>query len=204
MSNIKANIKEFEQIDKYDIAVADVMADYADKTAFEQDVMRDIIINERITKDFIENEEKRLSNHNKILSSEKIKEYFEHDFNNGMNCGGFALGIFGCIFTHTKSLEEATKLLLEKFPFVRLQDDEEIGPDEYRVLYRHQEGGFSHHFVKEEGGKLIEKDGSGPVKDFEEWPDNLKDAPEVTLIVNRNHNIEQYDEDGHKTWTFGI
>ena len=201
--NTNAESKEIEQIDEYDSAVVEILAEYKNKTPFEQKVMQDIIIDKRITKNFISEEEKRLGS-NKILSSEKIKECFERDFNFGMNCGGFALEIFGCLFTYTKSLDDAVKLILETFPFVRLQDNDVLDSNEYRVLYRHQEGGFSHHFVKEENGKLMEKDGSDPVRYFEEWPDNLKDAPEATLIVDRNHDIQMVDEDGFLKWSFKI
>ncbi len=87
---------------------------------------------------------------------------------------------------------------------MRLQDKSTLSPDEYRVLYRHQEGGFLHHFVKEENGKLIEKDGSGPVRPFEEWPDSLKNAPEAVLVVDRNHDIELFDKNGLPKNTFRI
>ena len=195
--------KEVEQVDRYDSAVAEILAEYEDKTPFEQKVMRDIVISERITKDYISEEEKRLGS-NRVISSEKIRELFEHDFNFGMNCGGFALEIFGCLFTYTKSLDDAVELILETFPFVRLDDDEDLAPNEYRVLYRHQEGGFSHHFVKEENGKLIEKTDSSPIQDFKEWPDILKDAPEAVLIVDKNHDIQMVDEDGFPKWSFKI
>lgn len=195
--------KETEQLDNYDSAVAEILAEYKDKTPFEQKVMRDIIIGERLTKDTISQIEK-VHYDNRELSSEQIKGQFEHDFNNTMNCGGFALEVFGCLFTHTNNLEESVGLVLKTFPFVRLQDNDELSPNEYRVLYRHQEGGFSHHFIKEEDGELIEKNGNGPVQPFKEWPDSLKDAPEVTLIVDRHHDIKMYDEDGLQRFVFSI
>ena len=203
ISNSNAESKEVEQIDKYDSAVAETLAEYENKTPFEQKVMRDIVINERITKECISFEE-RLLGRNRTFSSERIKEEFEYDFNFNMNCGGFALEIFCCLFTYTKSLDGAVKKILETFPFVRLEDNETLAPDEYRVFYRHQEEGFSHHFVKEENGKLLEKDGSSPVQDFKEWPDSLKDAPEAVFIVNKNHDIQMVDEDGFRQWSISI
>lgn len=200
-SNIES--KETEQLDKYDSAVAETLAEYENKTPFEQRVMKDIVISERITKKYISEEEKRLGP-GRVISSERIKEQFEHDLNFGMNCGGFALEIFGCLFTYTESLDDAVKSILETFPFVRLQDNDNLASNEYRVLYRHEEGGCAHHFVKEENGKLIEKIDSTPVQDFKEWPDSLKNAPEVILIVNRDHNIQMVDEDGFKKGSFRI
>jgi hypothetical protein len=201
ISNSNVEFKEVEPVDRYDSAVAETLAEYEDKTSFEKKVMTDIVIKERATRDCILQEERRL---NRALSIEEIKKTFEHDFNDNMNCGGFALELFSCFFTHTESLEESVKLLLEECPFVRLQDGNALSEDEYRVFYRHQEGGLAHHFIKEENGKLIEKNGNGPVRDFEEWPDALKGAPEVTLIVNRNHDIRMVDEDGFYKGTFSI
>jgi len=204
-SSINAEQKGSEEDDKFDSAVAEILSEYEKKTPFEQKVMREIIIGNMVSRDSVARTE-RMSHSHKPVSVKDMKERFEHYFNNSLNCGGFALEVYGCFFTHTKSAEEAVKRVLETAPFARLrQDNDDVpGPDEYRVLYRHQEGGFSHHFVKEENGKLIEKDGSGPVKDFVEWPENLKDAPEVEFIVNRNHDIQQYDEDGLPKGVFYI
>ena len=193
ISNFNAESKEVEPVDNYDSAVAETLAEYDNKTLFERKVMRDIIIGESFTKERILEDEKTL---NKKFSIKEIKEIFEHYFNFDMNCGGFALEVFSCVFTYTENLDDAVKKILETFDFVRLDDNKPLTSDEYRVFYRHQEGGISHHFVKEENGKLIEKDGSDPVKDFKEWPDSLKDAPEAAFIVNKNHDIQMFDEDG--------
>lgn len=50
ISNLNTESKEVEQVDKYDSAVAETLAEYENKTPFEQKVMKDIIIGERITK----------------------------------------------------------------------------------------------------------------------------------------------------------
>ena len=120
-----------------------------------------------------------------------------------MNCGGFALEVFACLFPELHDIEEATKNIMKQFPFVRVLGEEGLRENEYPVIYRCN-GNGGHHFVKIEGNKIIEKDGSKPVREFVEWPDSLKDVPEVVLAVNREHEIEPRDENGERIYSYWI
>jgi len=186
----------------YDAAVREIEEEYRDKTLFEKRVMFDLVMNDK-TKEYMEDEdfwEHRLLGPTK----EGVKKELEYDFDFGMNCGGFALEVFACLFLKSDSIEEATANVLEQFPFVRVLDEEGLRDDEHRVIYRCNNHG-GHHFVKvEEDGTIIEKDGSGPVKEFTEWPEALRDAPEIEFAVNREHEIEPRDEDGNRIYSFMI
>ena len=185
----------------YDQAVAEIQDEYKDKTPFEKKVMLDLIVNDEA--------KKRIQNEsywkNRFLgpSKERIKSEFEYDFDFGMNCGGFALEVFACLFPELHDIEEATKNIMKQFPFVRVLGEEGLRENEYPVIYRCN-GNGGHHFVKIEGNKIIEKDGSKPVREFVEWPDSLKDVPEVVLAVNREHEIEPRDENGERIYSYWI
>ena len=135
---------------------------------------------------------------------EMIEKEGEDYFSTLVNCGGFALGVLACVFSGSKSMEEAKKNILQTFPFVRVDDGAGLGENEYRVIYRHAEGGVGHHFIKEVNGQLMEKDGRNPVQKFEKWGPQLEDAPEVTLVVNREHEVRPRDEDGEFRYSFII
>ena len=185
----------------YDQAVDEIREEYEDKTPFEKKVMLDIVL--------YGDSEKRMTEEDYWKyrfpgpSKDRIKSEFLYDFNFGMNCGGFALEVFSCLFLKSKNIEDATQNVLEQFPFVRVLDDGGLREGEYPVMYRCNEHG-GHHFVKMEGDKIIEKDGSGSIRDFVEWPDSLKDAPEVTFAVNRDHEIEPRDENGERIYSYFI
>ena len=125
-------------------------------------------------------------------------------FNSLVNCGGFALEIFACVFSGSRNIDEAVKNIIETFPFVRVDDGTELEENEYRVLYRHTEGGLGHHFIKEVDGQFLEKDGREPVRKFEKWGIQLEDAPEVKLVVNKNHEFKPRDEEGELIYSYII
>ena len=186
----------------YDEAVREIEEEYRDKTPFEKKVMFDLVINDD-SKRRMEDED--FWEHRFLgPTKEGVKNEFEYDFDFGMNCGGFALEMFACLFLKSNNIKEATANILEQFPFVRVLDEQGLRDNEYRVIYRCNEKG-GHHFVKV--GKddiIIEKDGSGPVREFTEWPESLKDAPEIEFAVNRDHEIEPRDKDGERIYSFLI
>ena len=186
----------------YDEAVREIEEEYENKTPFEKKVMFELVINDD-SKRRMEDEDFW---HYRFLgpTKEGVKNELKYDFDFGMNCGGFALEMFACLFLKSNNIEEATANILEQFPFVRVLGEEGLHEDEYRVIYRCNENG-GHHFVKV--GKndiIIEKDGSGPVREFTEWPESLKDAPEIEFAVNRDHDIEPRDKDGERIYSFLI
>lgn len=189
-------------VECYEEAVQEIEEEYKDKTPFEKKVMFDLVINDD-SKRRMEDEDYW---HHRFLgpTKEGVKNEFKYDFDFGMNCGGFALEVFACLFLKSNNIEEATASILDQFPFVRILDEEGLREDEYRVIYRCNENG-GHHFVKvEKDDIIIEKDGSGPVREFTEWSESLRNAPEIEFAVNRNHNIEPRDENGDRVYSFLI
>ena len=185
----------------YNQAAEEIKTEYDNRTPFERKIMLDVVLNGDAEKRMMEEDYWKYRFPGP--SKERIKSEFEYDFDFGMNCGGFALEVFACLFLKSKNIEDATKNVVEQFPFVRVLDENGLREGEYPVIYRCN-GNGGHHFVKVEGGKIIEKNGSGPVRDFAEWPDVLKDAPEVTLAVNRRHEILPRDENGERIYTYMI
>lgn len=186
----------------YNQAVEEIETEYEGKTPFEQKVMLGIVINSDTEKRMLEEDYWKFRFPGP--SKERIKSEFEYDFDFGMNCGGFALEVFACLFLQSKNIEEATKNVIGQFPFVRVLDGEGLREGEYPVVYRCN-GNGGHHFVKVEGDTIIEKNGSGSVREFVEWPDSLKDAPEVTFAVKRDgHDIEPRDENGERIYSYWI
>ena len=193
--------KEDSISEYYDQAVEEIKEEYKDKTPFEKKVMLDIVLdgeNEKRMK-----EEDYWDFRFPGPSKERIKKEFEYDFDFGMNCGGFALEVFACLFLKSNNIEDAAENVMEQFPFVRIMDEEGLRENEYRVVYRCN-GNGGHHFVKIENGKMIEKDGSGPVRYFEKWPDVLKEAPEISFAVSREHEILPKDENGERIYSYLI
>lgn len=196
-------VNEGEELaSKYYEQVAEEMTrDYEKKSLFEQKIMR-IVVDEG--RERLSEEEHYQNPWNTGPTKERIKQELEYDFDFGMNCGGFALEVFSCIFSSSDNIEDATNNILKQFSFVKEKNDEEPGENEYVALYRHETGGLAHHFVKIDEEGAVEKDGSGPIREFEKWPESLKDAPEVAFIVNRRHDIEPRDDEGQRIYSYFV
>ena len=173
----------------YELAVQEIKEEYKDKTPFEQKVMFEHVLDDD-TKQAALGWWKTGP-----VSVEKIKKDLEHYFNEGMNCGGFALELFACIFPYSDSIEEATNNILQRFPFVRMLDEDGLKDGEYLVYYRN-DGKGGHHFVKEENGKKMEKYSAGPIREFNGW-NSFEDCPEVKFAVSRDHETMLKGEDGY-------
>lgn len=122
------------------------------------------------------------------LVPKPFEEFIEELFNQRINCGGYALEIDSCIFLHGISFERAVSSLLEQMPFIRLLGNTNLLEDEYIVKYRSAEDGLGHHFVKIKDGIVTEKGAVSEIREFEEWVDVLKDRPEATFAVKKNHD----------------
>ena len=108
-------------------------------------------------------------------------------YNSSVNCGGYALGFYGCIFSsHNMELEKAVNQLLSHFgDFIRVVSEKnEIHSDEYIVYYRCGEG---HHFVKEQNGILTHKDACGEIEPFDGNWGNLSNCHLVIFAVKKEH-----------------
>ena len=115
----------------------------------------------------------------------------KHSFNESINCGGYALKIDKCIYpTYQDSFDKSVSSILDRFSFVRLLGDKKIKDDEYLVIYRAPEGkNKGHHFIRVDSDGLIsEKDGSGPVRKFENWG-SLENAKETIFAVKKEHKM---------------
>ena len=113
-----------------------------------------------------------------------------------------ALEVACPIFSDTFSLEEAKDNILKVFPFVREYDWRKLAPDEYLVLYRHEEGGCGHHFVKYADGEFTDKCGCESINNFEGWPESYADwSKEDIFVVSRNHDMIVCDENGERAWS---
>lgn len=187
----------------YEQAVSEIEAEYADKTGFEKKVMFELVLNDENKARYMD-EKRYIDPWGISLSKERIKHDILYDFDFGMNCGGFALEMFVCLFPGSDSIEDATKNILQLFPFVRKYEGGDLSGEEYLVLFRYAEGGKGHHFVKLDDGVALEKDGCGPVKEFSGWADSLEDAPEVAFAVNRLHTIVPYDDEGKRVYSYLI
>ena len=132
-----------------------------------------------------------------------IQENVEAGFNMRMNCGGYALKadtcIFGGVYKNTDIngyLNKNVSSLLEKFPYIRLLGDTELGEDEYIVAYRVNDNG-GHHFIRiESDGTIKDKNESKPPRVLESlfnekevWGESLKDCPQAIFAVKNNHDI---------------
>lgn len=124
----------------------------------------------------------------------RIEEEAERNFNQRINCGGYALELDTCVFNYSADFEKAVSELLDKVPFIRLLGDKKLADDEYLVLWKVREGG-GHHFVKvEEDGTITEKYECKPIKLFKGWTKSIKDCPEAVLAVKKEHDIYLYNE----------
>lgn len=125
---------------------------------------------------------------------QKLLERVEIDFNQEINCGGYALKIDTCVFPRVQDFDTRVSGILETFPFVRLLGDTKLQQDEYLVLYRAR--GHGHHFIRiEDDGTVLEKDGAKAPQKFESWED-LKDAPEAVFAVKKEHDINYFEKQG--------
>lgn len=180
-----------------------IKAEYAEKPIFEKKLMLDLVL-PKMEEEFSSGSWhlKDLWNFKMGVSDEDIKEYILKAFNMETNCGGYALEVACVVFSNTNSLEDSKDNILRKFSFVREYDWEELAPDEYLVLYRHENGGGGHHFVKYADGEFTEKCGCEPIKEHEGWPESYEDwSEEVVFAVSRNHDMLLYDEDGKRVWS---
>ena len=117
---------------------------------------------------------------------EKVKRDVERQFNDRLNCGGYAFEIDYAIFNRCDDFDKTISELLNRIPFIRLLGDVPIGNDEYLVLYRWHKSG-AHHFEKVYNDGIIKgKNNSEPVCQFSGWG-VLKDSPEAVFAVKKNH-----------------
>jgi hypothetical protein len=77
-------------------------------------------------------------------SQERLAESIDQSYNLYINCGGYALEIFGCVFGGMqKDTERVVLTLLDEYKFIRLLGDSKIQSDEYMVIFKK-----GHHFIK--------------------------------------------------------
>lgn len=134
---------------------------------------------------------------------QEVQKNVEFFFNRGMNCGGYALRVNTCIFGGAYKKRDAMECLdrnvtslLEKFPFIRLLGDTDLGDDEYIVIYRTNSDG-GHHFVRiDSDGIIRDKNECYSPRVIEDltdekkvWGRYLKDCPSAIFAVNVNHDI---------------
>ncbi len=123
------------------------------------------------------------------LTPMPYEEYLERDFNQRINCGGYALELDACVFKHNISFEKAVSSLLEQVSFIRLLGNTKLQDDEYIVKYRTGDD-FGHHFIKIKDGVATEKDAASEVRAFEDWPENLQNVPEAVFAVKKDHDFQ--------------
>ena len=112
---------------------------------------------------------------------ERLTEYF---FNNRINCGGYALQLPIKIYNaFNYSFEERVLRILELYPFVRLLGDTQLKEEEYIVLYRAEDTGFGHHFVKIYNNKASQKNSDGVPMNFTEWGEDWENEQEAVFAV---------------------
>lgn len=123
----------------------------------------------------------------------KIKDRAEQNFNNFINCGGYALEVDTCIFPGKNDFEKSVSSILDLFPFVRLVGDTKLKEDEYIVLFRTSENG--HHFVKiESDGTIVEKNANQAPRKFQGWNKEFENSPEAVFAVKKEHDMEYFDK----------
>lgn len=129
---------------------------------------------------------------------EEIEKTTENRFNDGINCGGYALKVDRYVFPfHVDNFAKKVTAVLETFPFTRLLGDTDLGEDEYLVIYRALnscDGG--HHFIRvDSDGTVREKDGPGRPQIFAGWHENLDtdDVMEAVFAVKKEHEMFDID-----------
>ena len=124
---------------------------------------------------------------------EAINSKVERNFNDRMNCGGYAFKIDTCIFPFGyKDFSKNVSTILNKFSFVRLLGAEPLKEDEYIVLYRANKNGKGHHFIRiDDDGTVREKNESKAPRIFEDWG-SLEDAKEAVFAVKKEHEMFGY------------
>ena len=100
------------------------------------------------------------------------------------NCGGYALQLPIKIYNaFNYSFEERVLRILELYPFVRLLGDTQLKEEEYIVLYRAEDTGFGHHFVKIYNNKASQKNSDGVPMNFTEWGKDWENEQEAVFAV---------------------
>lgn len=116
---------------------------------------------------------------------EGLVEYFK----NLQNCGGYALqlpiNIYSPTLDNNFSFEERVLRILQLYPFVRLLGNTTLREKEYIVLYRAENVGFGHHFVKIVNNKATQKNNHGLPFDFSEWDDIWESKSEAVFAVRK-------------------
>jgi len=116
---------------------------------------------------------------------EGLVEYFK----NLQNCGGYALqlpiNIYSPTLDNNFSFEERVLRILQLYPFVRLLGNTTLREEEYIVLYRAENVGFGHHFVKIVNNKATQKNNHGLPFDFSEWDDIWESKSEAVFAVRK-------------------
>lgn len=201
----KSDFDAFEERARevFERVAEEIRDEYEEKSSFEQRVMFELImptVDERYSPGA--RHVKDLWDFKIEVSDDLVRDEINRAFNMETNCGGYALEVACPIFSDTFSLEEAKDNILKVFPFVREYDWRKLAPDEYLVLYRHEEGGCGHHFVKYSDGEFTDKCGCEPIKKFEGWPESYADwSKEDIFVVSRNHDMIVRDENGKRVWS---
>lgn len=104
----------------------------------------------------------------------ELKDCVDNDFNYRINCGGYALRIDDCVFPFGhKDFGKAVSTILERYPFTRLLSDRPLEPDEYLVIYRANDDGSGHHFIRvNDDDSVTEKNAICPIQTFEKWDED--------------------------------
>lgn len=123
-----------------------------------------------------------------------INDMTEEQFLNKINCGGYALNIDTCVFPFGyEDFSKNVSAVLERFSFTRLLGDKPLADDEYLVLYRANEDGRGHHFVRIDDDNILrEKDAIGKEREFESWK-KLEGCKEAVFAVKKEHTMFGYD-----------
>lgn len=192
--------------ERFGRVVETIRTEYDGKPVFDEKMMSDLII-PMVEKEYTLDSWylRDLWNFKMGVSDVQIKERILRAFNMETNCGGYALEIACAIFSNTNSLEESKENILRLFPFVREYDWGELAPHEYLVLYRHENGGSGHHFVKYADGEFTEKCGCEPIRNYEGWSESYSDwSEEIIFAVSRDHDMLVRDENGKRIWSFMV
>jgi hypothetical protein len=125
-------------------------------------------------------------------SQKSLAELIDREYNSYINCGGYALEIFGKIYGYIqesffvgleKDAERVMLVLLENYKFIRLLGDSKLKEDEYMVMFRK-----GHHFIKvNDDGTITEKDENKPPKAFNKWPQDMQNEQDIVFAVKREH-----------------
>ncbi len=135
------------------------------------------------------------NNYNLENSDDKrIEEEVIRNFNNKINCGGYALKVDINIYpSREKDFSKSVSKILQMFPFVQLLGNRKLKCNEYLVLYRVNQKGTGHHFIRiDADGIAREKDGSASPKIFNGWK-KLENCKQAIFAVKKEHKMFGYD-----------